>query len=104
MPAAKRIIADLRLLSEQCSELGVMRDEIARTKSESETVSKTLTQLKRELSDMRRQHGEMLHKFQVDSKQLTQQSHDKQREINRLDAELDKGRNELAKIRQLLEV
>ena len=101
---AKRIIADLRLLGEQCGELGAMRDEIARAKSESETVSKNLARLKQEFLDMQRQHGEMLHKFQVESKQLTAQSHDKQREIVRLDAELDKGRSELAKIRQLLGV
>src|SRR6516165_5350141 len=98
MTAAKQIIADLRLLGEQCSELGRMRDEIARAKSESEDVSKTLVRLKQELLEMQRQHGQMLHKFQVENKQLTAQSHDKQREVNRLGAELDKGRSELAKI------
>jgi predicted nucleic acid-binding Zn-ribbon protein len=101
-PLAKRIIADLRLLGEQCGELGKLRDEIARARSESETVSKNLAVLKQELLNMQRQHGEMLHKFQVESKQLTAQSHDKQREVMRLDAELDKARSELAKIRQLL--
>jgi predicted nucleic acid-binding Zn-ribbon protein len=110
-PSAKRIIADLRLLSEQCGELGEIRDEIARAKSESETVSKNLAVLKQEFLNMQRQHGEMFHKFREEHKQLTQQSHDKQREIARLDAELDKRRSEHAKvtaeiaaIRQLLGV
>ena len=101
---AKRIIADLRLLGEQCAELGKMRDEIARAKSESEAVSKDLARLTQEFLQMQRQHGEMVRRFQVENKQLTAQSHDKQREVLRLDAELDKGRSELAKIRQLLGV
>jgi uncharacterized protein YukE len=103
MTAAKQIIADLRLLSEQCRDLGEMRGEIARAKAESEATSKNLARLKQELVDITRQHGEAVRSFREEHKRLTTQSQEKQREVARLDAELNKGRAELAKIRQLLE-
>ena len=99
---AKQIIADLHLLREQCSELGELRDEIARAKSESETIETNLAQLRKDLLDMRRQHGEAMHKFRSEQKELTQQSQDKQRELNGVVVELAKHRAEIAAIRQRL--
>jgi hypothetical protein len=104
MSAAKQIIADLRLLSDQLRDLGEVRDEIARAKSESETIGTNLARLKQSFADVTRQHGEAVHKFRTESKELTAQSQDKQRELRSLDLELAKARSELAKIRQMLGV
>jgi chromosome segregation ATPase len=88
-------IGDLKVLSANVGERDELTETLARLKAAVADEADKLAQLKREFGELDRRHAREVGKVQAEYSRLVEANTEKQREVNRLDVELDKRKREL---------
>jgi hypothetical protein len=90
------IISNLRVLGDQCGELGEMKDELLRVRAELGLEKRNLATMKGEVAEAQAQYNKLAGKCQDDYTRMMTANTEKQKELNRTNAELDRVKAGLA--------
>jgi chromosome segregation ATPase len=89
---------DLRALSGGLGERDELTETLARLKAAVTDEADKLASLKREFADLDRRHASNVGQVQAEYSRLVSANTEKQKELNRLDVELDKRKSDLAAV------